>query len=156
MQTQDLIEYSQLLLNLPTDRNPLWGMMTPQHMVEHLSASIRMSNGKLQLNQSITDADIPKRLAFLNSDAPFPKNIRQQNSPEGLRPLRCDNMTEAMALLHEMLHLFEQHFSEKPDDTPIHPLFGPLNKNQWLRFHFRHMQHHFAQFGLIEPQPYTT
>lgn len=148
METQDLIEFSRRLEALAPQTEPLWGIMTPQHMVEHLSASIRMSNGKLYLSQMIADEDIPKRLEFLYSDVPFEKNIRQQNSPEGLRPLRCGSMQEAIALLHEMLRLFEQHFAEKPNDKPIHPFFGPLTKAQWIRFHYRHMQHHFSQFGI--------
>jgi len=151
METQDLIEYSNKLKGLSPTTQPIWGKMTLQHMVEHLSASIRMSNGKLYLTQSITDEEIANRLAFLYSDSPFPRNIRQQNSPEGLRPLRCSNLDEALALLQSMLLQFEIHYSEKPDDKPVHPLFGPLDKSQWLRFHHRHMQHHFTQFGLITP-----
>ena len=149
MQTQDLIEFTKMLYQLQPDVVPLWGIMTPQHMVEHLSASIRMSNGKLRLEQKIADEDIPARLTFLYSDAPFPKNIRQANSPEGLRPLRCQNMAEAIALLEEMLRVFEQHFLAQPDDKPIHPLFGPLNHEQWMQFHMRHMRHHFTQFRLL-------
>lgn len=148
MATQDLIEYVNKIKDIKADSKPLWGIMTLQHMVEHLSASIRMSNGKLYLTQSISDEEIPKRLAFLNSDLPFPRNIKQLNSPEGLKPLRCANMEDAISLLHEMLLQFEKHFNDKPNDRPIHPLFGPLDKTQWLRFHYRHMQHHFTQFGI--------
>lgn len=149
MESKDLIEYSKQLEGLKSDSKPLWGVMTAQHMIEHLSASIRMSNGKLYLTQSIADEDIPSRLSFLYSDLPFPRNIKQQYSPEGLRPLRCANLKEAIGLLQLMLQQFEQHFKELPADRPIHPLFGPLDKSQWLRFHYRHMQHHFTQFGLL-------
>jgi hypothetical protein len=39
---------------------------------------------------------------------------------------------------------------EKKEALPINPTFGPLNKEEWLQFHKKHLTHHFTQLGLIE------
>ncbi|MBO0725855.1 MAG: hypothetical protein J2P52_09665 [Blastocatellia bacterium] len=31
----------------------------------------------------------------------------------------------------------------------IHPIFGPLNYEEWARMRFKHSIHHLFQFGLI-------
>ena len=41
--------YLMLLNKLDPQLKPLWGKMTPQHMVEHLILAVQMSNGKLKL-----------------------------------------------------------------------------------------------------------
>ena len=51
----NLFERLTSLRNLPADRQAKWGIMTPHHMIEHLSGSMRMSNGKVYLPQLIAD-----------------------------------------------------------------------------------------------------
>lgn len=150
MENKDLSKLIKLFEGLQHDIIPAWGIMTPQHVLEHLSASFRMSNGSLALQQVIPDDQIPTRLAFLYSDQPFPKNIRNAALPVGeLAPLKTSSMADAHALLVKMWDRFEQHFKEQPDASPVHPLFGPLRYEQWLRFHARHMAHHAMQFKLL-------
>lgn len=145
-----LYDRLQPLDGLSVDVSPLWGIMTAHHMVEHLSATMRISNGKLYLPLRIKEEQIPARLAFLYSDAPFEKNLRfAPNEPE-LLPLRTSDMAAAIALLRKMIDVFEEHHHNNPADKPIHPLFGPLNRSQWIQFHHRHFNHHYAQFNLID------
>ena len=150
MEEKDLFDWFRLFCKLAGTEKPLWGIMTPHHLLEHLSASVRMSNGGIYLQQAISDEQIPARLAFLYSQEPFPRNLRNVALPTGeLRPLKTATLSEARELLEKMLLRFESHFAEHPLDQPIHPLFGPLNFQQWKRFHHRHMEHHATQFGLI-------
>jgi hypothetical protein len=137
-----------VLEHLESDKKPAWGIMTPQHMVEHLSATMRISNGKLYLPLHINADKIPARMAFLFSDEPFQRNVRLSEGPPSLRPLHTESLLAARILLKRMIEAFDAHYVTNPDDCPIHPLFGPLNRDQWIRFHQRHMNHHFEQFGL--------
>lgn len=145
----NLFERLTSLRNLPADRQAKWGIMTPHHMIEHLSGSMRMSNGKVYLPQLIADEKIPARLEFLYSDKPFPKDLKFTEEPAALKPLKTANLEAAIALLEQMLEVFDTHYLSNPSDKPIHPFFGPLTKDQWLQFHNRHWDHHFEQFGLI-------
>ncbi|MDP2187925.1 MAG: DUF1569 domain-containing protein [Sphingobacteriaceae bacterium] len=145
----NLFERIALLRSLPADRQAKWGIMSPHHMIEHLSGSMRMSNGKVYLPQLIADEKIPARLEFLYSDKPFPRDLKFTEEPASLKPLKTASMEEAIALLEQMLVVFEAHYEANPNDKPIHPFFGPLNKEQWLQFHNRHWNHHFEQFDLM-------
>jgi hypothetical protein len=41
-------------------------------------------------------------------------------------------------------------FAEHPGQTTTHPVFGPLNFNEWILLHHKHMTHHARQFGLMD------
>jgi hypothetical protein len=43
----DPVVIAQHLKDLTPEASPLWGILTPQHMVEHLVLAMRFSNGKL-------------------------------------------------------------------------------------------------------------
>ncbi|HAD96857.1 MAG TPA: hypothetical protein DCG19_05585 [Cryomorphaceae bacterium] len=40
------------------------------------------------------------------------------------------------------------HFEKYPDHRAEHAYFGELNTQEWLQMHYKHIQHHFTQFGL--------
>ena len=44
---------------------------------------------------------------------------------------------------------FEALFGEDPSRTELHPYYGQINYEQWLRLHQKHLTHHFEQFGLL-------
>jgi hypothetical protein len=145
----NLFQRLPLLRSLPAERKPNWGILTPHHMIEHLSGSMRMSNGKVYLPQLIADEKIPARLEFLYSENAFPRDLKFTDEPAVLKPLKTASLAEAIDLLEQMLCLFDAHYVAHPTDKPIHPFFGPLNEAQWLQFHNRHWNHHFEQFSLI-------
>lgn len=147
--SNNLYQRIEHLKQLTGEEQPAWGIMTPHHMIEHLSATHRISNGKMYLPLWIDESEIPARMAFLYSDKPFQKNLTIGGAAPELRPLKTANLTEAIALLEEMLRLFDAHYEANPNDCPIHPLFGPLNQAQWIQFHNRHWDHHFGQFNLL-------
>jgi oxepin-CoA hydrolase/3-oxo-5,6-dehydrosuberyl-CoA semialdehyde dehydrogenase len=42
------------LRKLTPDAKPLWGSMTPQQMVEHITMTVKASNGKVTIEQRTT------------------------------------------------------------------------------------------------------
>ena len=46
---EDKADVISKLKSLKVDQQPEWGIMTPQHMVEHLIVSTKMSNGGLNI-----------------------------------------------------------------------------------------------------------
>jgi hypothetical protein len=76
------------------------------------------------------------------------------------RGIAVDFATPEMKLRHEEIELaidefveewleFEELYTSHPDHTEIHPYYGPMNYNMWLRLHQKHLTHHFEQFGLL-------
>jgi hypothetical protein len=137
------------LYQLPTDAQPKWGVMGPQHMVEHLSLIMRVSNGKINAPLSSPEEKLPRLLNFLRSEAPLPREFKAPGISATPAPLRFAGMEEAIARLEREVADFRTFFKENPEATPIHPVFGPLSFADWVLFHNKHFTHHYAQFGLL-------
>jgi oxepin-CoA hydrolase/3-oxo-5,6-dehydrosuberyl-CoA semialdehyde dehydrogenase len=141
-----------LLINkldeLTPNTQPKWGGMSAQQMVEHLSDSIKISSGKLNVGLEIPEDKIAKMQEILASDKEMPKNFVVPFAKKDT-PLRHEELALAIdEFLLEWID-FEEYFNEKPHATAIHPYYGPLKYDQWLRLHSKHFTHHFQQFGLI-------
>lgn len=139
-----------LIQKLDPEQKAAWGLMSPQHMVEHLSMIFAISNGKFQFPISADQAKLDRRKArFFAEDLPFPRDIKVSALPKDKTlPLRFANMTEAIAVLEKELNRFWTFFGENPEATNVHPVFGNLNETEWIEFHARHCRHHLMQFGL--------
>ncbi len=126
-----------------------WGIMTPQHMVEHLIVTMKISNGKLRAPLAVSEHEMELRKKFLMGDKMFEKNIKNPVLGEGLPKLRNANLDEAREKFLKEVDDFYEFFKTNPDAKPIHPLFGELYKSEWERFHLKHFTHHLSQFGLL-------
>lgn len=145
----DITEIIPLLDQLDPNAKPLWGTMSAQRMVEHLSDSLRVASGKEQFPLEIPEDKFEKMIAFIDSEHPLPRNFQASFAAENV-PLRNEEIELAIdEFLLEWID-FENHFAEDPDRIEYHPHFGPLNYEQWHRLHSKHLTHHFQQFGLIE------
>lgn len=143
-------DLTEVLNKLHEDSLPLWGHLTPQHMMEHVVSSWRVSNGNATAGLAIPQGKLQEHVEFLYSDRAFERNIKNPVlPPEGLWPLRKKSLDDAKKQLLNEVSDFFQYFDANPKAIPMHPLFGPLDKDGWLRFQRKHMQHHFRQFGMI-------
>lgn len=136
------------LRTLDPEQKPEWGIMSPQHMVEHIVGSWRISNGRAQVKAMLSDVETEKRRDFLFSDKVYPQNISNPLFKDGLLPLRKANLSEAIDQLENEIDAFFEYHKTKRDAVEMHPVFGPLDYDGWIRFQSKHMGHHFAQFGL--------
>jgi hypothetical protein len=41
-----------------------------------------------------------------------------------------------------------QRMADHQGDWPPHPILGRLSRGQWMRWGYRHMDHHLRQFGV--------
>jgi hypothetical protein len=139
------------LSKLTSDAQPIWGKMTPQHMIEHLVLAVKLSNGSETINECMTPEDrLPLMKKILMSTRPLPKNFVNTVVGEGLKPLVYDSLEQAKESLQSELEQFENYFKENPSSVLNNPTFGPLNYEEWAQFHRKHLTHHFSQFGLTE------
>lgn len=135
---------------LKEETTPAWGIMSPQHMVEHLIQAVQLSNGKLENNECMNSSEkLPILKRFLMSTRPLPKNFTNTVVGAELKILRNSNLKEAINKLESEVKDINNYFTENPDLKPINPTFGPLNKEEWIQFHKKHFIHHFTQFGLL-------
>ena len=139
------------LKKLRENSKPLWGTMSAQHMVEHVCLAVQLSNGNLVINEYMTSEEkLPLLKRVLMSSRPLPKNFTNTVIGEGLKPLRNVNLDSAISELKNELSQIDIYFEENINAQPVNPTFGPLNKEEWIQFHKKHLTHHFTQFGLVE------
>jgi hypothetical protein len=147
---QNRNEVIQQLKNLPTDAKPVFGKMTPQHMVEHLAFSIRISSGKgpqkLYTPQDVADS-IKEKIIY--SETQLQPGIKNPILGDELAPLRNADLLTAIEELQQALADFDKFYAENPTEKMIQPRMGPLNYTEWSILHNKHITHHFKQFELI-------
>ncbi|TNE55457.1 MAG: DUF1569 domain-containing protein [Bacteroidetes bacterium] len=136
------------LERLEPETKALWGTMNAQRMVEHLTDAIRMAQGKGDYKLEIPEDKVAKAQAFLISDYPMPRNFQASFAPIEYS-LRNEEMALAIDEFVQEWLSFEEYYQEEEGRTNLHPNFGILNYEQWLRLHAKHLTHHFQQFALI-------
>lgn len=138
-----------LLRTLNPESSPIWGSMTPQHMVEHIVGSWRISNGRSRVGEVLDKAEIERRREFLFSATPYAKNIPNPVFSKGLPPLRKASLNDAIDQLEDEMTAFFAYHESNPNAIETHPVFGDLDHTGWLIFQTKHMTHHLKQFGLL-------
>ncbi|MFN6946875.1 MAG: DUF1569 domain-containing protein [Cytophagaceae bacterium] len=135
---------------LSPDMKPLFGKMTAQHMVEHLSFTLMISNGKFpqKLHLPVEKAKLMKD-ALLKMDTDIPRGFKAPLLGEDLPKLAFADLSTAIGKLFSELERFDAYFTENASARPTHPVLGDLNHQEWTSFHNKHFKHHFLQFGLV-------
>lgn len=144
----DLELFLEKLNKLTADTKPLWGKMTAQQMVEHLSDILDISIGVKDLDLEIPVDKVGKAQEILASDKAIPKNFKASFVPDVI-VLRNEELPLAIDEFVDKWFAFEEFYEEHPGHKQMHPYYGELNYDQWLRLHSKHFSHHFEQFGLL-------
>ncbi|MBT3648458.1 MAG: DUF1569 domain-containing protein [Flavobacteriales bacterium] len=138
------------LRGLKEDSEPSWGRMTPQHMVEHIVGSWRISNGRARIPVKLEGEELQKRRDFLFSDMPYRRNIQNPIFKDGELPkLRKPSLEAAINQLDDEMTAFFEYHDNNPGAIENHPVFGALNFDEWMLFQTKHMKHHLEQFDVL-------
>jgi len=139
-----------LLDNIKTATQAKWGKMNAQQMVEHLVAFFNVSTEKIKFDLVTPEEHLPKFKEFLLSDKQFRENTKAPINVigEDPLPLRYHTYEEAVEKLHQAVDHFETYFKNDHGKKTLHPVFGPLNFDEWVLLHYKHVTHHLRQFGI--------
>ena len=133
---------------LTAETKPLWGSMSAQRMVEHLTDTLLIACGENPQSLLIDEEKLPSMLRFLESDKPMAKEIQVPFASADM-PLRHEEIELAIDEYIDVYLTFEELYENNPELTNVHPYYGSLNYAQWKRLHAKHLTHHFQQFGLL-------
>ncbi|BDS09495.1 DinB family protein [Aureispira anguillae] len=140
----------QKLDALSVDANPQWGIMSAQHMVEHLSSLFLFTIEKIKGVSFFDKEKLERNYNYLIRDKqPFRKNIKLPNM-EQLQPLRFPSLKAAIKVLNDLVVQFYAFFETDKEKKTMHPAIGMLNFEEWEWNHYAHARHHLVQFGLLE------
>jgi len=139
------------LNKLTEDTKAKWGMMSPQHMVEHLIFSFELAIGKKEAKISTPEEHLEKYQDSLFNYKPMPKEFKhpmlKKDKPEDLV---YENLQQAKEELVKAWDGFEEFFKENPEAETANAVFGKLDKDHWDLMNRKHFNHHFSQFGLLD------
>ncbi len=141
-----------LMENFSALHNNKWGKMNPQQMLEHLRDFFMVSTNELHFDLAVPEEHLPKYREFLLSDKEFRENTKAPPSVLGEEPLppRFSSLEEAKLALHKAVNYFFEYFENNSAIATLHPAFGKLNFDDWVLLHYKHVRHHFRQFGLVD------
>jgi len=145
-----LAETLQQNLTLLQEDNPAqFGIMTPQHMVEHLILTFKLSQGRITLpEKEPSERALEAKKAILYGDMDLPRGIKAPGVGEQLLDLRYGTLEEAKKGLEKALEDFHLYYAQNKALRHYHPAFGQLDYEEWQAFHQKHFKHHFGQFGI--------
>jgi hypothetical protein len=139
----------ETLSKLTADTLPVWGSMSSQRMVEHLTDSLQIATGKKSQTLLIPEEKVERMKAFLESDKPMAKGIEVPFAPKEWT-LRNEELDLAIDEFTDEWLTFDEYYSENPGATTTHSFYGDLNYDQWQKLNDKHIQHHFEQFNIVE------
>ncbi len=141
----------ECLSNLKEDTKPKWGIMTPQHMIEHLEYTYRIEIGEIRDLEIATPEKILEKVhASLYNYQPFPKNSQfPLLEKDTLDTLKHTDLPTAIEKFNEAREDYKTYFKENPDAKLKNLVFGELNKYEWYLMERKHLNHHFEQFDLL-------
>jgi hypothetical protein len=135
------------LLRIPEDQQPLWGTMTPVEMMSHCTTAVRMAFGDIPAKVRMAPWQaFLARLLFIDL-FPFPKN--SPTAPE-LNPRKKMKVSADFAAAQKELVDALHRINDAPDNHAfaMHPMFRKMNRQQWGKLMYKHMDHHLRQFGV--------
>ena len=139
------------LNQLTENHQAKWGMMTPQHMIEHLEMGLKIAV------EEITDFEVATPEKYLDkvqetlyNYEKMPRNFEMPLMKKGaLEELRYEDLNQAKSALMDAYEKFESYFKQHPSAVTKNAVFGALNFFEWKLLNRKHFNHHFEQFGLI-------
>lgn len=136
---------------LTEDTKPKWGIMTPQHLMEHLEEGYRILSGEIQDFDIVTPEKILDKVhASLYNYEKFPHNTQFPTMKKGeLEDLKHPDLETAKQKMLEAREAYLNYFKENPDAELKNMVFGMLNRYESYLLERKHLNHHFEQFGVL-------
>jgi Protein of unknown function (DUF1569) len=140
-------EIRRRLSTIRADSKPLWGKMSANQMICHLSDAFRGVTGEIKIAPTGTlfqRVVVKRMMIYLPpmpvKNYPTPPKINQEIG--GTKP------TEFVADLAKLERLIDEFTDEKSDfEQWSHPFFGQMSRWEWSRWAYIHVHHHLRQFG---------
>ncbi len=130
---------------------PKWGILTPQHLLEHLEYGYRIMSGQIQDFEIATPETILEKVhhSLYNFDK-FPMGTQFPTmKKDQLDDLIHPDFETAKAKFFESRNQYKTFFKENPEAILKNMVFGELNKYESYLLERKHLNHHFEQFNIL-------
>ena len=144
LNSQDRTSLLERAARLKPDTSPRWGRMDAPQMLRHCAEALRMSLGEIHprpLGKRIFHTRLAKHLVI--RVFPFPRSA--PTAPE-LRITAPALLEVERARLGDLVGRYAE--PSRSETRAEHPLFGVLSREEWAELQYKHVDHHFTQFGV--------
>jgi oxepin-CoA hydrolase/3-oxo-5,6-dehydrosuberyl-CoA semialdehyde dehydrogenase len=142
---------AECINKLTENSKPSWGILTPQHLLEHLEQGYKIMSGEIQDFEIATPEKILEKVhnSLYNYDK-FPKGTKFPTmKKDELEDLIHPDFETAKAKFFEARESYKTFFKENPEAILKNMVFGELNKYESYLLERKHLNHHFEQFGVL-------
>ena len=144
---RDTAEILARLAALRADSRARWGRMTAHQMVCHLCDSFRFVAGEKEVSAASGPLQrTAVKWIALYLPVPWPPGIPTRPELDqqlgGTAPQDFADDLAALAAMTARVTATPDFFRGRS-----HPIFGAMSRAAWLRWGYRHMDHHLRQFG---------
>lgn len=142
---QDASVIIDRIKKLTPDSTRQWGQMSLVQMLQHCGMQLKLGLGEVpQANHEgpgFFRTSLGRWLILYL--LPWPKGT---STPQQMDMLKNKLPPQAVEQAKQnLIHLLER--AQAQANLSPHPLFGKLNKRQWGRLIWKHLDHHLKQFG---------
>lgn len=138
-------EILERMNQLTPDTQHLWGKMSVDQMLAHCATALDMASGKIKPPRVLIGRIIGSFMKDLYSnDKPFSKNSPTDNA---LRITGSRDFAKEKQRLKDSVIVFSKNGLPGVTVWPHH-FFGKLPPEAWGIGMYKHMDHHFRQFGV--------
>jgi len=141
---QAYAEILERLDRLSPESQPKWGKMDVAQMLAHCSEPLKVPLGKLTLAKP--NAIMKLLFSFfkksLYDDKPWKQGLPTSKEYKIVNERDFEKEKEALK------SLINEFYSERiKTEWPPHPFCGHFTTEQWGKMQYKHLDHHFRQFG---------
>ena len=140
--------FVELLQQLSDNEVGLWGVLSPQGMIEHMTDAFGNAWGRIKLEQQTPPAILEKVRNFALSESEFKENTKNTLMSEFPAPLRNSSISKAIEELETEINSFFEFYKINPNAINLNPFFGEFNYDQWIHLLHKHAKHHLKQFNI--------
>jgi hypothetical protein len=141
--TETILERLNKLTNTT---QPLWGKMNAAQMLSHLNVAYDIDSGKIKTETPALMKFMLKLFLkpILVNEKPYNKNSR--TAPIFLISSEKDFEKEKKSLIDNILE--SQNNGVTFYEGRVSNSVGKLTANEWSNMYYKHIDHHFTQFGI--------
>jgi len=145
--------FPALLNSLTLDTKANFGLMTPQHMVEHLIMALGSATTKFEGERikPATEQQLGMQ-KFIQSGSVLVHRPSKKTKAD-LPPLKYASLEEAITNIPDTVEKYYAFKDNNPDYTPYASFMGEVSYEDVELFHYMHIKYHLWQFNLLSQYP---
>ena len=145
--------FPELLNSLTLDTKANFGLMTPQHMVEHLIMALGSATTKFE-GERIKPATEPQlgMQKFIQNGSVLVHRPSKKTKAD-LPPLKYASLEEAITNIPDAVEKYYAFQDNNPNYIPYASFMGEVSYEDVELFHYMHIKYHLWQFNLLSQYP---